>query len=65
MQEDSGEFKPQRADRLFVALVNQAISDLLENGEEAEEAARWLLSKDFDALVDLFHEPHIEALNPC
>jgi hypothetical protein len=55
MQGHSSEFKPQSADRLFVAVVNQAILDVLENGEEAEEAERWLLSKDFDALQNLFH----------
>jgi hypothetical protein len=27
----------------------------LEHGEEAEDAERWLLSKDFDALQSLFH----------
>lgn len=60
MQGHSSEFKPQRADRLFVAVVNQAILDVLENGEEAEEAERWLLSKDFDVLQMLFDSrgPH-------
>ena len=55
MQTHSSESKPQRTDRLFVAVVNQAILDVLENGEEAEEAERWLLSKDFQALQRLFH----------
>jgi hypothetical protein len=55
MQGHSTDLKPQRTDRLFVAVVNQAILDLLENGKEAEEAERWLLSKDFDALQNLFH----------
>jgi hypothetical protein len=55
MQGHSSELKPQRSDRLFVAVVNQAILDLLENGEEAEDAERWLLSKDFDVLQNLFH----------
>ena len=40
----------QAAERLFVAVVNQAIIDVLENGEETREAKRWLLSKDFDRL---------------
>jgi hypothetical protein len=29
-----------------VAVVNQAILDVLEHGEESEDAERWLLSKD-------------------
>ena len=55
MREQSSEFQTRAAERLFAALVNQAILDMLEHGEEAEEAKRWLLSKDFDALQDLFH----------
>ncbi|HKN25178.1 MAG TPA: hypothetical protein VJX72_10050 [Candidatus Acidoferrum sp.] len=43
------------AERLFLAVVNQAILDVLEHGKEAEDAERWLLSKDFDALQSLFH----------
>ena len=43
--------------RLFVAVVNQAISDVLENGKEAKDAERWLLSKDFDALDRRFACP--------
>jgi hypothetical protein len=54
MQGHSIEFKPESAERLFVTVVNQAILDVLENGEEAEEAKRWLLSKDFDVLQSLF-----------
>ncbi len=57
MQSQSNEFHPQAAERLFLAVVNQAISDVLENGKEAEEAERWLLSKDFDALDRLFPCP--------
>jgi hypothetical protein len=55
MQGQSSEFEPKAAERLFVAVVNQAILDVLEDGEEAEDAARWLLSKDFDALQSLLH----------
>jgi hypothetical protein len=54
MQSQSNEFRPQATERLFLAVVNQAISDVLENGKEAKEAERWLLSKDFDALDRLF-----------
>ena len=55
MQGQSSEFQARAAERLFVAVVNQAIMDVLEHGEEAEDAERWLLSKDFDALQSVFH----------
>ena len=54
MQNKSNDFHPQATERLFLAVVNQAISDILENGKEAKEAERWLLSKDFDVLNRLF-----------
>jgi hypothetical protein len=54
MSQQSKEFCPQAAERLFLAVVNQAIFDLLENGEEAKAAEQWLLSKDFDWLEELF-----------
>ena len=57
MQSQSNEFRPQATERLFLAVVNQAISDVLQNGKEAKEAERWLLSKDFDALERLFVGP--------
>jgi hypothetical protein len=50
----SNEVRTQATERLFLAVVNQAISDVLENGKQAKEAERWLLSKDFDALDRLF-----------
>jgi hypothetical protein len=55
MQGQSSEFPARSAERLFVAVVNRAILDVLEHGKEAEEAEHWLLSKDFDALQNLFH----------
>ena len=55
MQGQSSDFQARAAERLFVAVVNQAILDVLEHGEEAEDAKRWLLSEDFDALQNLFH----------
>jgi len=55
MKEQYSNFKVRAAQRLFMAVVNQAILDMLEHGEEAEDAERWLLSKDFDALQSLFH----------
>jgi len=54
MQTKSDELRPQATERLFLAVVNQAISDVLENGKEAKEPERWLLSKNFDALDRLF-----------
>ncbi len=57
MQSQSNEFHAQSTERLFLAVVNQAISDVLENGKEAKEAERWLLSRDFDALNKLFACP--------
>ena len=47
MQAQSSEFQTRAVERLFVAVVNQAVLDVLEHGEEAEDAERWLLSKDF------------------
>lgn len=57
MQRQSNDFRPQARERLFLAVVNQAISDVLENGKEAKEAKQWLLSNDFDALNRLFACP--------
>jgi hypothetical protein len=64
MQSQSNEFRPQATERLFLAVVNQAISDVLENGKEAKEAERWLLSKDFDALDRLFAGPARQMESP-
>ncbi len=55
MQGQSSDFQARAAERLFVAVVTQAILDVLEHGEGAKDAERWLLSKDFDALQNLFH----------
>lgn len=54
MARQSKEFYPQAALRLFVAVINQAIADVLENKKEAKSAEQWLLSKDFDTLEKLF-----------
>ena len=54
MQSQSNQFLSQATERLFLAVVNQAISDVLENGEEAKEAERWLRSNDFEVLDRLF-----------
>jgi len=53
MPYQSKEFYPQGARRLILAVVNQAISDLLENNQEAKAAEQWLLSREFDNLVEL------------
>ena len=57
MNEERPEMQSQSTERLFLAVVNQAISDVLEHGKEANEAERWLLSEDFDALDRLFACP--------
>jgi len=57
MQSQTNESHPGATVRLFLAVVNQAIADVLENGKEAEEAERWLLSKDFDILDRFFACP--------
>ena len=41
---------PQGVQRLYLAIVNRAILDVLENGENSAAAERWLLSSDFDRL---------------
>jgi hypothetical protein len=61
MQSRSSEFRPQAAERLFLAVVNQAICDVLENGTQSKEAERWLLSKDFDILDRAFAVPSRRA----
>jgi hypothetical protein len=45
---------PEGVGRLYLAIVNRAVLDVLENGEEARSAERWLMSKDFDRLQGLF-----------
>lgn len=54
MPSQSNEVRTQATKRLLLAVVNQAISDVLENGKKAKEAEQWLLSADFDALDALF-----------
>ena len=50
---ESEEFHPRAAKRLFLAVVNQAIFDVLENKEEAKAAEQWLLSEEFDNYAEL------------
>ena len=45
---------PKGVGRLYLAIVNRAILDVLENGEDSAAAERWLLSRDFDRLQELF-----------
>lgn len=54
MPRQSEEFHSQAARRLFLAVINQAMADVLENEEEAEAAKRWLSSRDFDSFVAPF-----------
>ena len=53
MRNQTDEFHPHAAKRLFLAVVNQAISDVLENNEEAKAAEQWLLSEEFDNFAEL------------
>ena len=57
MPSQSNEVRTQATKRLLLAVVNQAISDVLENGKKAKEAEKGLLSADFDALDKLFAGP--------
>jgi len=50
---ESDEFHPQAARRLFLAVVNQAISDVLENNKEAKAAEQWLLSEEFNDFAEV------------
>lgn len=51
--ERAGNFNPQGVARLYLAIVNRAIQDVLDEGEHSSAAERWLLSKDFDQLQEL------------
>jgi hypothetical protein len=53
MARQSQEFYPQGARRLILAVVNQAISDVLEKNGDAKAAEQWLLSREFDNLVEM------------
>ena len=48
------EFHPEAARRLFLAVVNQAIYDVVENKKEAKAAEQWLLSEEFNNFAELF-----------
>ena len=43
-------FHPHAVRRLYLAIVNRAILDVLENGQESREAKQWLLSRGVDTL---------------
>lgn len=51
--DQTGKF-PRGVGRLYLAIVNRAILDVLENGKNSAAAERWLLSRDFDRLQELF-----------
>lgn len=52
--EQTERFDPQAVRRLYRAIVNRAVLDVLENGPESQAAERWLLSNDFDSLQVAF-----------
>ena len=54
MAHQFNEFDPQAARRLFLAVIHQAIADVLENEGEAEAAEQWLASIDFDCFLESF-----------
>jgi hypothetical protein len=43
-------FHPHAVRRLYLAIIDRAFLDVLENGPASREAKRWLLSRDFDSL---------------
>jgi len=46
-------FRPDGVKRLWIAIINHAVLDLLENGRHSSEAERWLLSREFDRIHNL------------
>ena len=52
MAYQSQEFYSQAARRLALAVIHQAISDVLESAEGAEAAKQWLSSRDCDSLLE-------------
>lgn len=52
MEYQSQGFYSQAARRLFLAVIHQAITDVLENAEEAEAARQWLSSRDCMSLLE-------------
>jgi hypothetical protein len=53
MTHQTDEFHPHAAKRVFLAVVNQAIFDVLENNDESKAAEQWLLSEEFDNYAEL------------
>ena len=51
---ETEKYHPHAVQRLYLAIVNRAILDVLERGEHSPGAEQWLLSKDFDRLQELF-----------
>jgi hypothetical protein len=50
IRDQTEKFHPHAVRRLYLAIVNRAILDVLENGLESREAKQWLLSRGFDSL---------------
>lgn len=49
ISDQTEKFYPHAVRRLYLAIVNRAIHDVLEKGQESREAKRWLLS-NFNSL---------------
>ena len=64
----SQEIYSQAARSLFMAVIHQAITDVLEDAEAAEAARQWLSSRDCESLLevcgcdpDVSHAPQQQA----
>lgn len=54
IDDPTNKFHAHSVRRLCLAIVNRAILDVLENGQESREAERWLWSRDFESLQAAF-----------
>jgi hypothetical protein len=52
MARQSEGFYSDAARSLILAVIHQAITDVLQNAEDAEAAKQWLRSKDCDSLLE-------------
>jgi hypothetical protein len=46
----SEDLHPEGIQRLWAAIINRAIRDVLDDGSYASGAERWLLSREFDRI---------------
>ena len=62
---ETEKYHPHAIQRLYQAIVNRAILDVLERGEHSPGAEQWLLSKDFDRLQELFGSESHASTSYC